>query len=89
MNAMSWREPRRTSHGDRGDGLVEVCPVPNPLDSLEQWESYHHLDLEYLTRFELLLTRTRLYMRLARDPKPHPWLLERLEEVQRRLKDER
>lgn len=66
-----------------------ACQIPDPLDTAEQWESYHHMDLDYLTRFELLLTRARLFMRLAREHQAHPWLLERLGEVQRRLKDER
>lgn len=67
----------------------EFCPVPDPLDSAEQWESYHHLDLDGMTRFELAMTRTRLFMRLARERCAHPWLLERLAVVQRRLRHER
>lgn len=78
------RAPRRT-----GDGSAELCPIPNPLDTAEQWESYHHLDLDGMSRFDLRLTRARVFMRLARERHAHPWLLERLREVQRRLGHER
>jgi hypothetical protein len=84
-----WRDFDRESRGRTRGASPELCPIPEPLNSAEQWESYHHLDLDGMTRFELRLTRARVFMRLARERRPHPWLLERLKEVQRRLGRER
>jgi len=84
----AWRALARTTAKEQRSTRGAVCSIPNPLDSAEQWDSYYHLDLEGVPRLELLLIRTRVFLRLADERPPHPWLLERLHEVQRRLKDE-
>lgn len=66
--------------------LEEIYAVPDPFDTLEAWERREHRDLAAMTLSEVLVERDRLRLRLLLDPKPDPWLPERLERVQRRLR---
>jgi hypothetical protein len=54
---------------------------------LESDERYFHEDLEGLTQAELSLERERLVSRLRVDYPPDPWLLGRLDKIDRRLPD--
>ena len=50
-------------------------------------ERYCHEDLSQLTTEELQLERAQVVFRLTFDGAPHPWLLERLDEIDARLRD--
>ncbi len=52
--------------------------MPDPMDTQSQWETHSHHDLQVKTRAELLFEHERLRNRLLLDPRPHPWLRERI-----------
>lgn len=69
------------------DRLLErLYPLPRPLQTIEEWERSRHLDLVTCSVDDLEFEAHRLRHRLAYDPKPHPWLLERRERVRRALR---
>lgn len=67
--------------------LESVYDVPDPCDCVEAFARYCHDDLSRLTRAELLyeLERVRLRLLLGGPKAPHPWLLDRLDRLQRRV----
>jgi len=68
--------------------LDALLQIPNPLDTHEQFQQFHHLDLVHLSREEWQQELSRVRFRLLFDPAPHPWLVERLEAIKETL-DER
>lgn len=65
--------------------LDRISPIPNPLDSAEQFARANHLDLESMTPDALRLERARIRQRLLLDPTPVSWLAERLAAVEAAL----
>lgn len=61
--------------------------IPNPMDTLEQYDQFHHLDIEHLSD-EVL--RTELYRRRGviweRPELSKSWLQERVEMLEEELK---
>jgi hypothetical protein len=66
--------------------LQRLYPLPRPLLTIEEWERSRHLDLAGLSIDDLELEGHRVRHRIAYDPKPHPWLLERRERVRCELR---
>ena len=67
--------------------MNRAATIPNPMFSLEQYDEFHHADIEYLTDAEL---QTELYRRRAviwerREPK-RSWLHERVQRIEAELK---
>ncbi len=64
--------------------------IPNPMCSLEQWDQFHHRDIEYLSDEDL---RTELYRRKAviweRPELKRSWLQERVEKLEAEIKRRR
>ena len=79
--------PDSQSRAKRRWLLDELYPVPDSLRSDEERERYCHEDLSQLTTEELQLERAQVVFRLTFDGAPHPWLLERLDEIDARLRD--
>jgi hypothetical protein len=87
---MHNRSDRNGPQQSRIDGrwlLDQYYAVPNSLRSFEEWEVRQHLDLCSRTREELQLERERLGHRLLIDDRPDQWLLERLDAIDRALRD--
>ena len=63
----------------------EMYPLPVRIASEDEWRRWVHHDLVEMDDRAVRLDRDRLRHRLMHDPKPHPWLLERQEAIQRRL----
>jgi hypothetical protein len=61
--------------------LDSFCPIPDGLDTLEQWQRESHEDLAQRAPSQLLLERDQLELRLKMDQAPTPWLAERLQRV--------
>lgn len=70
--------------------LTGPLAIPDPLESHEQWEKYHHLDLPHLSPRALCVERWRIEQALALFDLPpgHPpdfewdWLWARYEALQ-------
>ena len=86
LTRFNTTEPVQSSP-DKHAILHVFYPVPDPLRSHEEWERCVHDDLEGLTPAELMLERSRVFWRLTFDDLPHPWLLERLDAIDVRLRD--
>ena len=61
------------------------APLPDPLSSYEDWERRTHQDLKYKRTSELSLEREKLGLRLKIEERPDPWLVERLNLLNRVL----
>lgn len=66
-----------------------IYPVPDPLESEEQWDVYHHRDVRKMSALEVRCSHARLVMRLSGETHPHRWLIERLELLNLRIGHER
>ena len=62
--------------------LDQICfvPVEGPAD-----ERYFHDDIAAMSEMDRLREYERARQRLLLDPKPHPWLLERIDRLQEAL----
>jgi hypothetical protein len=69
--------------------LDGFCRKPDPFDTIEQYQRFHHFDVERLSLAELLLERDRVKQRLLLDARPDRWFLDRLRVLQERLADAR
>lgn len=58
--------------------LDEICPLPIIAD-----ERMFHGDLAAMGLGDLRREAERLRLRLLLDPRPHPWLIERFQYVER------
>jgi hypothetical protein len=58
-------------------GLDRIYRLPNPMQTLEQWECLHHRDIAGRGTGDLERELRRVRLRLALDPRPSPWLEER------------
>ena len=65
--------------------LEGLYPIPQPLDSYEDWERYHHLDLDDLSLAQLRLELDRARFRLMLDDSPSEWHLERVRVLEQRV----
>lgn len=77
---------REIERSSANSPLDEVCPIPDPLDSDDQWAAYYHRDLPMMNVLELKLEQSKLFLRLSTERPPDPWLLERYEAIERRLR---
>lgn len=68
--------------------LDVLYPIPNPFDTLEQYQRCIHADLEHFTKDELLAERRQVSLRLdvSTERDGRVWLEERLERVNRALR---
>lgn len=66
----------------RKDFLDQICfvPVEGPAD-----ERYFHDDIVEMSEMDRLWECERARLRLFLDPKPHPWLLERIDRLREAL----
>jgi hypothetical protein len=62
--------------------LDHLYARPDELNSLEECQRFHHLDLAHLSLPALLLEEDRLEDRLRHDLKPDRWFLERYDVIQ-------
>lgn len=72
------RLANRPAASAQADPLASVYSIPNPMDTLEQWERWEHRDLATMDYAALRGEYDRLRLRLQMDRNPHAWLLERL-----------
>lgn len=80
--------PRRRGGPAWADRFFErFYPIPDPCDTLSSWEHWTNRDLRALSLSELLAERERLKLRILYDPRPAPWLLERLEMLQQAIRN--
>ena len=56
----------------------DLYPVPDALDSYEQWEKFHGYDLADMTRAELVVERQRARGAFFWYPNPPRWVLTRI-----------
>lgn len=81
------------SRGPTGFTLADLCallyPVPDPVESLEQNERYHHRDLARLAEPELRRELERLRLRLLLEDDLPAWLLQRRMRLEHALGDAR
>ena len=61
--------------------LEKLYALPRPTANIEEWERSRHHDLPAMDSNELELEAHRIRHRLAYDPRPDAWLLERREAV--------
>lgn len=59
-----------------------VYSIPNPLNSLEEWQRFVHNDLADMTIEELRREYDRVDFCILFDDSPHPWLIQRREQVE-------
>lgn len=62
--------------------------APNPLESLEQYQRFIHVDLKEMTKPVLKRELSKVRLRLLYDDNPPGWILKRLEKLQKALQDE-
>jgi hypothetical protein len=84
---VSSTHPPSESRRRRSELLAALYPVPNPLRSDEERVRFSQEDLAGKTRGELQLERRKVAWVLAFADAPHPWLLSRLDAIDRRLRD--
>lgn len=65
--------------------LDGIYRVPEPADTLEDFERHAHRDLAGMSRPVLLRERARLRLRLTLDDAPDGWLLDRLRRIDEML----
>ena len=72
---------------DRPGVLDVLYPIPNPLDTLEQYEKATHADLPRFTRDGLIAERRQAQLRLlvSTHHDGTAWLDERIEAIGREL----
>jgi hypothetical protein len=77
----------RTRPTDRH--LERLYRIPKVTRSLEDWMKVHHRDLAEMDALGLELEDHRVRHRLAYDPRPNDWLLERRQRVRQAIRDRR
>jgi broad specificity phosphatase PhoE len=70
--------PVNRAHEDTRITLRSIYAVPDPLETDVEAARWAHQDLAGLTPAELADERDRCHLRLSVDPRPVPWLLDRL-----------
>ena len=65
-----------------------LYPIPDPLTSDEDRARYCHEDLAPLAHDELALERTRVVWCLTFENRPSTWLLDRLDAIDARMRDD-
>lgn len=77
-----------TADPARAAVLHVLYPIPNPFDTLEQYQRCIHADLPRFTRDELLAERAQVKLRLqvSTERDGRAWLEERLAAVSRALR---
>ncbi len=80
----------------RGQALLSavaesVYPIPDPMTSHEEYLRARHRDLLALGREALKVELARLRLRLLLEwgREPHPWLVERAQAIEERLRHAR
>ena len=66
-----------------GDGAF-LTP-PNPFDTQEQFNCFHHLDLQDMTLAELEHERIKVLVRLSLAARSEPWFGERLQRLEEEI----
>src|SRR5215813_5546316 len=65
--------------------LYYLYPVPNPYDTQEQFDLFHHLDLSDIPLHALRSEERRIQYRLDLDERPPSWLWGRLKAVRQEM----
>jgi hypothetical protein len=78
-----------STEGSWRDALERICPMPAPMRTSEDWERFHHMDLNQMTRGQLRLEEDRTRLRLTMEDHPDEWFLVRVEAIQEALRHAR
>jgi hypothetical protein len=65
--------------------LRYIYPIPNWLDSQQQYDAYNHLDIPEMSIAELQREQHKLHLRIDLDENPDAWFFQRLAVVEARL----
>ena len=60
--------------------------IPDPFDTVEQYEKYIGADLPGLSRPELMAERERVRFVLLIEPSPDAWFLKRLHAIEEAMR---
>lgn len=73
--------PRRSYQNRITDLIAAIYPLPNPLESYEDWRRFTHQDLDDMTHTQLNREYELVRCRRLLDDPPHHWFTDRLERV--------
>ena len=65
--------------------LDKLCPIPNPLESYEEYTRLVNSDLLDMSLEDLVREKSKLRLRILLDKAPISWLSNRLREVEAAL----
>ena len=70
-----------------GQAARLLYPVPDPFDTMEQFEKFVCRDLDAMSMPELIAEQQRVRLVLLIQPSPNAWFLKRLQAIEEAMRE--